>query len=339
MWDLILSEQQAMILDEVRAFVGRELPLERLRPNAPAHEVAQVLGSIAELGWLGLGLPEEAGGAGLGLIEEVLVQRECGRHLASPSILASVLAAHLAHTAADSALAEALVAGKTSPALAVAQAAEQETTPARLYALDWRPGDPLLLFGEQGMELLAPEALADAHADQSLDDSVTLTSGVLSRRRSLCRVEAQKAPLFLRAQLLLAARLTGLAEQACEMTVAYAKVREQFGKPIGSFQAVKHRCADMAVRAHLAWQHTALASLKVEAAAPDARLQAAAAELNAVCAAHENGRAAIQLHGGIGFQSECDVHWLVKRAHVYDQLGGGVRMLARRVIAEPSPLW
>ena len=131
--------------------------------------------------------------------------------------------------------------------------------------------------------------------------------------------------------MLLAAGLTGIAEHACDLTVEYAKVREQFGQMIGSFQAVKHRCADMVVRARLAWYQTALACLKIETGTVDGALQAAAAKITAAQAAHENGRAAIQLHGGIGFQSECDAHWFMKRSHLYDQAGGSMLIQARHI--------
>jgi alkylation response protein AidB-like acyl-CoA dehydrogenase len=152
-------------------------------------------------------------------------------------------------------------------------------------------------------------------------------------------VTTKQAPLVLRAQVLLAAAMVGLAWHACDIAVEYAKVREQFGKPIGTFQAVKHRCADMGVRVRLAWYLTNLACLKVQAGERDAVLQAASAKLIAAQAAHENGRAGIQVLGGIGFQSEADAHWFMKRAHLYDQAGGAIKTQARRVIAEPSPLW
>jgi alkylation response protein AidB-like acyl-CoA dehydrogenase len=132
---------------------------------------------------------------------------------------------------------------------------------------------------------------------------------------------------------MLAAALTGLAEHACTLTVEYARIREQFGKPIGTFQAVKHRCADMGVRARLAWYQTSLACLKAQNRAKDADFQVASALLVAADAAHENGRAGIQMHGGIGFQAECDMHWFMKRAHVYDQLAGGRRRPSETVLA------
>jgi hypothetical protein len=267
-----------------------------------------------------------------------LVQRECGRFLVSPSVLAAVLAAHVAYHAGNAALAGELGAGKTSVALGILSA-NSNTDTSSVYAVDWNASDLLLVWNDEGMGLFDVEAFTQAQPDECIDESVTMHAGLLALRRPRHWIGARQAPLALRAQALLAAGMAGLAEHACDLTVEYAKVRQQFGKLIGSFQAVKHRCADMALRARLAWYQTALACLKIEAAARDAALQAAAAKLTAAQAAHENGRAAIQLHGGIGFQSECDVHWFMKRAHLYDQAGGGMLIQARRVATEPTPLW
>jgi hypothetical protein len=211
--------------------------------------------------------------------------------------------------------------------------------PFSVYAFDWNGRDPLLVWNGHGMGLFGADAFADGTPAECLDDSLSLHEGRLSLSRSLCWVGTKQQPLVLRAQVLLAARLGGLARHACDLAVEYAKVREQFGKPIGTFQAVKHRCADMAVRVRLSWYQISLASLKVQAGASDATLQVAAAKLVAARAAYENGRAGIQIHGGIGFQSECDAHWFLKRAFIYDQAGGAMSEQARRVIAEPSPLW
>ena len=293
---------------------------------------------MGELGWLALGLPPRMGGAGLGLVEEMLVQRECARHLVSPSVLATVLGAHVALHRDDTALTLALATGETSAALAILPNAEPGGDRALVYAFDWNPGDPLLVWGEEGMGLFDAADFSQVRSDVCLDDSLTMHAGYLAPGSHPLWIGAL-APLAMRARVLLAASLMGLAEKACELTVEYAKTRRQFGHPIGSFQAVKHRCADMALRARLGWLQTQLACLKVEAGARDAALQAAAAKLTAAHAAHENGRVAIQMHGAIGFQSECDVHWFMKRAHVYDQAGGGMHAQARRVIAEPSPLW
>ncbi len=337
MWDLLPNEDETMIANSVRDYLARELPIERLRPKAAPVDLDAVRAGMAELGWIGVGLPEQIGGAGLGLVEEMLVQRECGRYLVSPSAFATVLGAHVAFQAGDTVLAGDLVAGKTSAALAII-AAPKATDPIPAFVFDWNEGVPLLVWSDEGMGLFDSAAFTEHRPDQCLDESVTMHAGGLAMRRPKHWISAGQAPLALRAQVLLAAALTGLAEHACHLTVEYAKVREQFGKPIGVFQAVKHRCADMGVRARLSWYQTNLASLKVLAGAGDAVLQAAAAKLVAAQAAHENGRAAIQLHGGIGFQSECDAHWFMKRAHVYDRAGGSMQDLARRVVGEPPPL-
>ena len=332
MWDLIPTEEQAMIEDSVRQFLADELPLERLRPNAKQVDAARIRKDMASLGWFGIGIAAEAGGMGLGLAEEMLVQRACGKHLASTSVLAGVLAGHVAAAGGDSALLASLLAGERGAALAIVAG-------SHVLAFDWSPGDLLLVWDEAQAALFPSEAFASPEGQKGLDDSLTLHRGALSPSAALHCIGVDKAAIGQRANALLAARLAGLAEAATELAVAYAKVREQFGKPIGAFQAVKHRCADMALRAEAAGHLAAFACLKLEAGAPDAALQVAAAKLKAAHAAHENGRAAIQIHGGIGFHAECDAHWFMKRAHVYDQLGGNMDVQAQRVFGAPSPLW
>jgi alkylation response protein AidB-like acyl-CoA dehydrogenase len=338
MWNLMLNEDETMIADSVNAYLARELPIERLRPKSPPRDLAQIRADMVEHGWFGVGLPESVGGSGLGLVEELLVQRECGRFLVSPAVPATVLAAHVAYHAGDTDLAARMVAGKCSAAFALLSAPDPGADPVPAYAFDWNPGDFLLFWNAEGMGLCDAMSFEQASLDECLDDSVTLHAGSLSLRRPRHWVTSKQSPLALHAQVLLAANLVGLAWHASELTVGYTKTREQFGKPIGSFQAVKHRCADMAVRARLSWYQTELACLKVQTGAHDAVLQAAAAKLLAAQAAHENGRYAVHLHGGLGFQSECDAHWFMKRAHLYDQVGGNMRTQVCSVIAEPSPL-
>lgn len=340
MWYLLLNDDEKMIADAVRSFLSSELPIERLRPHAAPLNTEKVRRGMAELGWFGLGLPESAGGSGLGLVEEMLIQRECGYFLASPSVLANVMAAHVAHGAGNRELVEKIISGDTSAALVIPTSLETSTSSTLpVMALDWSDKDLLLMWTDEGMGLYAAESFTEVTRDESLDDSVTMHAGTLDPNQALCWVGTDENPLPLRAQVLLAARLVGLADHACDLAVEYAKVREQFGKPIGSFQAIKHRCADMGVRTRLSWYQTGLAGLKVQSRAADAPLQAASAKLLAAQAAHENGRAGIQIHGAIGFQAECDAHWFVKRTFVYDQMGGNLQTQVNRVIAEPSPLW
>jgi alkylation response protein AidB-like acyl-CoA dehydrogenase len=337
MWNLIANEDERMIVDSVREYLARELPIERLRPKAAPVDAAAVRQGLVKLGWFGVGLPEAVGGSGLGLVEEMLVQRECGRYLATPSVLATVLASHVAMECGEATLAADLIAGQASAALAIPSAPAAAGI-CEAFAIDWDDGALLLAWNDEGMGLFDAAALAGKRRDECLDNSVTMHAGRLALDRPKFWVGAEQAALGLRAQVLLSAALTGLAEHACDLTVGYAKVREQFGQAIGAFQAVKHRCADMGIRGRLAWYQTSLAALKVAAGAPDAAFHAASAKLVAAQAAHENGRAAIQLHGGIGFQSECDAHWFMKRAHIYDRAGKSIHALARRIADEPAPL-
>ena len=334
MWNLLLNEDETMIAGSVRDYLAAEMPLERLRPNAKTVDAQAVTQGMAELGWFSVGLPEASGGAGLGLVEEMLIQREFGRYVASPSTLAIVLAGHVCAQAGDNSTAQQVSTGAQRVGLALVRADAQGT--AHAYVFDWTEGAMILAWSDAGMGLFPAEAFANDTSEDCIDDSLTLHSGDLSLDKFRHWIPASGSSLLLHARVMLSAALTGIAEHASELTIEYAKIREQFGKPIGSFQAVKHRCADMGVRARLAWYQTSLAALKVRAGAEDAELQVASALLIAAEAAHENARAAIQLHGGIGFQAECDVHWFMKRAHVYDQLAGGRGSLAREVLAHPA---
>ena len=120
-----------------------------------------------------------------------------------------------------------------------------------------------------------------------------------------------------------AAALTGVAERARDLAVEHAINRHQFGRPIGVNQAIKHPCADMALRVELAGAQVLVAALTVDAALPDAGLEATSAAAVAADAALANARAAVQIHGGLGFTAEHPVHTLVARAHVLERMVGG----------------
>lgn len=338
MWDILLNEHETMVVDSTRDFLSQELPIERLRPNGKAVDEQAIEAQAVELGLLGIGLDEQFGGTGLGVVGDILVQRECGRALASPNLLANALAAQLAANAGLGELAEQLVAGGKSASLAVpAHNGHVDTAkPVESYVFDWSAKRDILFIGPTGMGLFTADQLANAVIDDCIDNSLQLTQGQLTLHNSVAWADTT-SPIYQRAQVMLAASLVGLAEQACDLTVEYAKVREQFGKPIGSFQAVKHRAADMGIRVRLAWYQTCMAALKLQENDSDVSLQVKSAKFLAGQAAHENGRASIQLHGAIGFQSECDVHWFMKRAHVYDRAGGAMSILARQLATEPAP--
>jgi hypothetical protein len=172
-----------------------------------------------------------------------------------------------------------------------------------------------------------------AHRLPAPDSSVAVSLAQLDRQRSeVVLAEAASArTLTSHGQILTAALLVGILESVRDMSVAYVSVREQFGKPVGSFQAVKHRCADMAVRAEAAGSLLWLAALTLDTGAPEsARLAAsvkALASEYAVASAHDN----VQNHGGMGFTAECSAHLYVKRALVWSVTLGSPEILLAEV--------
>jgi alkylation response protein AidB-like acyl-CoA dehydrogenase len=125
-----------------------------------------------------------------------------------------------------------------------------------------------------------------------------------------------------RANVLVAGAMCGVASATTAASVEYAKNRTQIGQPIGSFQAVKNRCAEMAVRAETVLSQTTYAGTVCDEGGPDAELQAAAARLIASTAAGENSADNIQSHGGIGFTDECDAHLYLQRWRAPESLLG-----------------
>jgi len=135
-----------------------------------------------------------------------------------------------------------------------------------------------------------------------------------------------------RLRLIDAAALAGMAQTALEMSVAYAGIREQFGRPIGSFQAVKHHCANMAIAARCARDQTTFAAVALDEGRADARLQVECAFFVAGTAALDNAGKNIQIHGGMGFSDEADPHLFLKRARLQIEIGGGLEAANERVL-------
>jgi alkylation response protein AidB-like acyl-CoA dehydrogenase len=140
-----------------------------------------------------------------------------------------------------------------------------------------------------------------------------------------------EASQILRLRLIDAAALTGIAQAALDMSVAYAGTRAQFGRPIGSFQAVKHHCANMVIGARCARDQTTFAAVAIDDGRDDAALQVECALFVAGSAALDNAGKNIQIHGGIGFSDEADPHLLLKRAQLLVAIAGGLEAANDRI--------
>lgn len=339
--NLLPSTEQVQIVDSLRGFLAEQAPVSRFRP--PASQIgnadAALWPRIGELGFLGVSVAESQGGIGLDAKEDLLVHREFGRHLLSPSILAISLAARLAAACDAAATLAGILAGTTPIALANprGRASMGATCSGDFHLFDAGAAPLVLCCSEQGLALFDRRQFTGITGVPGTDNVVTLERATLESARPLMWRSADDGGLYLHALLLAAAYAVGIAEATRDMAVDYAKVREQFGKPIGSFQAVKHICADMAIRAEAALCQASFAASAIAEGKDGADFQVTSAKIVATKAALENAAQNIQVHGAIGFTSEADAHLFLKRAHVVDQLFGDQRAQRVRLIDLPFP--
>lgn len=308
------SQDQLEIVGALDDALVELLPLARLHQST--EETADIWTQIDGLGAFGVSLAEEAGGSGLGAAEEALIVLALGRRLASPTVLATVGAGHSGY--------EGVRAGGGG-------------TPR--VAAGYRRGDKVVLVGDAAARFLllrepAGAALYQAPATTDLDGrnwaARLQTADELGE--PLARFDAKA---LLRLRLLDAAALAGVAQAALDMAVDYAQIREQFGRPIGSQQAVKHHCANMAIQARGARDQVSFAATAIDLGRDDAELAVESALVVAGHAAIENAGKNIQIHGGIGFSDEADPHLLVKRAQLLAALAGGLEAATDRLGALP----
>ncbi|MFF1645334.1 acyl-CoA dehydrogenase family protein [Streptomyces sp. NPDC058240] len=294
--DFQLSDDQRALRAGVRELLAGRFGRDRMRAALDAGtSIDRALWrELGEAGFFALRLPEAEGGVGLGLPESVLLFEEVGRSLLPGPLIATHLAAGPVKGAAQG---EAVVA-VLDPGQPVAHLGE---------------ADALLVLGPGGASRVSGGALRGAARLRDAADPVRSLDPFTPLWRIAGPVEAGE-PLpggeRLRDEgaLLAAAEQLGSAARTTEMAVQHAGTREQFGSPIGSFQAVKHLCAGMLVR-------TELARCAVYAAAVTADpVEIAGAKLLADEAAVRNARDCLQVHGGMGFTWESDVHLHLKRA-------------------------
>jgi alkylation response protein AidB-like acyl-CoA dehydrogenase len=193
--------------------------------------------------------------------------------------------------------------------------------------------DLVLLVAPEGPVLHDAAALADRRPLDGGQWNLPLETARLAGAG-----RAAGPALAVHARLLIAAQLAGIAAGARDMAVDYAKLREQFGRPIGSFQAVKHHCADMATRAMAAADLLSFAAVALAQRRVDAGFQAGSALSVAMRAAVANAAANVQVHGGIGFSDEADAHLFVKHAHVWEAIAGGREAVHAMLLGEAFPL-
>lgn len=311
--NLLPTADQAEITAVIREFLANEVPARRYQEQSNREQAysAELWQQFVDIGWFGVAADTAHGGSGLGIAEEILLAREAGRQLVSPTVLATAFTARLSADLNQETLCKAFICGEQRAAFALAYDDGYQ------LLMDSDAADFLLTISNNSLSLhssVAPDAVQDL---KGTDESVRLARAPLSEGLAIHRAESQDR---LRLALLLCAALTGVAERACHDAVQYAGEREQFGQPIGAFQAINHLCADMAVRNDACWSQTVFAALALSHNNTDAARQTAAAAELTTTAAIDNARANVQIHGGVGFTIEFDAHLLVKRTHLLSQL-------------------
>jgi len=314
--DLYPTNDQLEIITSASDYLSRELPADRMPKQQGTTPPRGQWQGLADMGWFGLGLSEDAGGLGLSVIEEALVLREFGRHLAPPSTLATVLAAHLAASAGKSDVVEALTSGAQRAGFAL------PASNGGYNLLDSDGADFFVLWTEDAGVLAPREAFAGVTVVRALDDSLqAATATGFDTGKATARDDG--ATFQQRARLLTAAMLTGNAEATRDLSAEYAKTRIQFGHPIAVFQAISHKCADMAVDCEASAAILQYAAVCVRDGSSEAELYSASAKYVAGNAARNAAANSMQIHGGYGQTYEYLPHFFLKRAHIYQSLGEG----------------
>jgi alkylation response protein AidB-like acyl-CoA dehydrogenase len=323
-----LTDDQRAIQRTARDFLAAGYPSEEIRRLA--YDTARGFTDegwtrICELGWPALLIAEEHGGLGLGVVELAVVQEELGAALAPSPFLSTVVAAALIAEAGSDAQCErwlpALAAGEARGAVATLREDGGWT------AVPDADGADVLVVRDGERWALAHDARAEAV--EALDPT---------RRLWRVRSEGELEPLAGDAAragdiaaAALAAESVGVARRALDMAVQYAKERQQFGRPIGAYQAVSHACAQMLLEVEGARSTTLYAAWALDHDPPSAPLAASMAKAYASDAGWRVPAAALQVHGGIGFTWEHDLHLWLKRGKANAYLWGDAREHRARV--------
>jgi alkylation response protein AidB-like acyl-CoA dehydrogenase len=356
-----LTDEQQAIKATAKDFLAARYKSERIRELADSDAGVEQSDweEMAELGWPGLALPEEWGGQGLGIVDLAVLFEEMGYALAPSPLLSNTVAGlALALCGSDDQrerYLRPLAAGETRGTAALWDAGSA-AAPGRFSMDAGAGGGGVVLDGEK---ILVPDAAsADfllvatsdgrRHIVASGAEGVTITpepsidltrrlfsvrfDGVeVAEQDTLPAEEAEFHPVFFRVCVALAAESTGIAQRTLEMSVEYAKDRKQFGTPIGSFQAVSHRCAQMLLETENSRSAVYGAAWAADAEPESLPLAASIAKAYASDAGWRVPDAAIQVHGGIGFTWEHDLHFFLKRGRANAAMFGDSRWHRERV--------
>jgi alkylation response protein AidB-like acyl-CoA dehydrogenase len=315
------SDDQQAIRRTAKDLLAERFKPEHVRELAESGSYDEAAWSeLAELGWPGIFIEEEYGGQGLGVVELVILMEELGYALAPLPFLSNA-AAGLVLQAAGSEEQKArwlpgIASGELRGALGIVRDGEAKLVP------DADSAEVIVLCGHEGRAVVE-RGVAQVEPVATMDPT---------RRYTRVRaggggdpLEGDHLPGLSCVALALSAELTGIAQRAMEMAVKYARDRKQFGRPIGSYQAVSHRCAQMLLEVEGARSASYYGAWTADAEPPSLALAGCMAKAYASDAGWRVCTSSLQVHGGIGFTWEHDLHFFLKRARVGGILYGSAR--------------
>jgi alkylation response protein AidB-like acyl-CoA dehydrogenase len=348
------NDEQRAIKEAAREMLASRYPMAEVRRLAEEENgrgfTDEQWAQLVELGWPGIFVSEELGGQGLGMVELVILQEELGYALAPTPFLSNACAGLVLQAAGDDAQRKrwlpSLAAGERRGALALLDEGAEHTMCPAIEAQDGRlTGAKVAVPDAATADLLVVNGRDGWHVVESGADGLGIapTPGI-DPTRKLFRVEFDSAPVETLAGVTegaerlgaamataLAAESTGVAQRAMEMAVEYAKDRKQFDRPIGAYQAVSHRCAQMLLEVEGARSTTYYAAWALDHEPESAPLAASMAKAYASDAGWRVTASALQVHGGIGFTWEHDLHLFLKRAKANAHAFGDARWHRGRV--------
>lgn len=331
--DFTFTEDQLLFQDEVKKFLVNEVTPEKIRAlwETETGRSDELWAQLAEMGLTGFTVPEEFGGLGMSVVDFVLLAQECGFVALPEPLVETVLVA----VPLINALSVDAVKFAWLPRIASGEAKVAVGLSHNLLVADAHIADLLLL--QHGDELHAvTKGQVQLTHNESIDPSRKLFSVSWTPSTASCVAkgdEAEKliADAFNAGVLGAAAQALGLTQRMIEISVKYTSDRTQFGKAIGSFQAVKHRLANVAVPLEYAKAVVHRAAFSVSHNHPDAALHVSHAKIVATEASLLGAKNGIQVHGAMGYTWEVDMHIFMKKSWALNNTWGDVAFHKNRV--------
>ena len=337
--EFALSEEQRMLQDMVSSFLKATAPLEVIRDIAAgdAETAAALDRDFGALGLAGLHLPESMGGSGLGLLEACLVQEALGYAVAPSGFLAATVAAHVLPNFHED-YPQGIASGEMVFGLALNELCSRRDGSGLAGENGRVSGQVLLAMVPDGAtHILTADMGGSLHV---VDDWAATTMRTIDRTRKFYELEFQNTMADLSmtggdgaleaGRLLVAADTLGAAQAMLDKAVEYAKERKQFGRVIGSFQAVKHLCAEMAAKIEPARALVWHAAYAMDTGDAEALVMANLAKAHLAEVGTFVAKTATEVHGGMGFTDLLGLHYWFKRIGVNRQLFGSPEQARQR---------